>query len=393
MDIGGPATLKDSKLLGAVLALCPRIKWLFMRSGGLGNVPRGGFNACPESDAVMPFLRRHLLGGSGKSEGSVRPYSHHFLQDLESLTVDDYSGMGERLLTETILIGLLKNSPLLRRLEVKHPPRFEYIKDHFRTLWEDPKPPSLAENVEEVLVLCGDNPQDDMSSIVAFPKLKSLRAEFRDGSARPLNFFSPTNEGPLVPGALLNVSKTLETLSLTTSPRTYPAIGRWQSKRYPSSLSTLNQMAKLKDLTTECVWLFGSADPAVALQLPHLLPPSLVRLHLIDYWGNSDPVEFYPKFPNGWSPLEFYVHVLHALRDECQMHNRGLREVTFASKYLNSHAEATAPFSSRFQDETETTQAPMQILKTLFSQVGVNFNIITPEESTAMIHARWANMG
>lgn len=293
---------------------------------------------------LMLFLRRYVYGKSRKSQGSVRPYGHHFLQDLESLTIDDYNGEGERLRTEIILAGLLMNSSLLRRLEVKHPPRFAYTKDNFRTPWEDPKP--LAKNVEEVLVFCGDNPQDDMSAMVAFPKLKSLRAEFRDGSASPLAFFSFPHKHPKIPGALLHVSKTLETLSLTTSPETHPAKDRWQFKSYPSSLSTLNQMTKLKDLTTECIWLFGSTDPVIALQLPHLLPPSLVRLHLIDYWGDSDLAEFYPEFPDGWSVLEFYFHVFQALRNECWMCNRDLREVTFASNYLTAHAEATVPFNT-----------------------------------------------
>lgn len=35
----------------------------------------------------------------------------------------------------------------------------------------------------------------------------------------------------------------------------------------------------------------------------------------------------------------------------------------------------------------------MQILKLRFKRVGVNFNIITNEESTAMTHACWANIG
>lgn len=51
------------------------------------------------------------------------------------------------------------------------------------------------------------------------------------------------------------------------------------------------------------------------------------------------------------------------------------------------------PFNTRFQDETEITQAPLQTLKGLFSQVGVNFNVINHEDSTAMIHAYWANIG
>lgn len=300
-----------------------------MRSGGLRNIPLDGFKACPEPDAVTPFLRVYVFGESRESEGRGPPYGHHFLQDLESLTIDNYNGIGERRRTEIILGGLFLNSPRLRRLEVKHLPRFEDIIHNCRTPWDYPKP--LAENVEDILVFCGDTAQDDMSGIVAFPKLKSLRAEFRDGSTSIMDIFSYAHSPPQIPEVLLNISETLETLSFTKSSETYPAEDRWRSKSYPPSLSTLNQMTKLKDLTTECIWLFGSADPAVALQLPRLLPPSLVRLHLIDYWDASDPAELHPDFPNGWSSLEFYFHVFQALHDECRTCNPHLKDVTFAS--------------------------------------------------------------
>lgn len=241
----------------------------------------------------------------------------------------------------------------------------------------------LTNNVDEVSLLCGHQPQDDMAAIVAlFPNLVSLCGEFRDGSARPsFDFDLP----PEASKALLNVSETLETLSLTTSPDTYPAKGRWVNfESYPSSLSTLNQMTKLKDLTTESIWLFGTKDPAVALQLPHLLPPSLVRLHLIDYWGNYDPAEFYPDFPDSWSPLEFYAHVFGAVCNECPVRLPELREVTFTSNCFKSRSQiALSNGGQAQQDETQITEDSMRIVRVLFEQVGVRFHLILSEIATS----------
>lgn len=341
--------------------------------------PSSGLHPCPELDAVLPFLQRYEFGSEGEILKRVRPYGHPFLHDLEILTIEGHSNMAASINTSAILALLFMNSPLLRRVKLKHPPPFREILDMLRRPTEAETP--LTDSVEEVSLLCGYQPQDDMAAIVAlFPNLVSLYAEFRDGSDRPPdNFDLP----PEASEALLNVSGTLETLSLTTSPETYPAKGHWvKFESYPSSLSTLNQMTKLKDLTTESIWLFGTEDPAVALQLPHLLPPSLVRLHLVDYWGESAPAEFYPEFPDSWTPLEFYTHVFRAVCNECSVRLPKLRDVTFTSNCFKSHSQTTLSNGGQAQDETQITEDSMQIVKLLFEQVGIKFRLILRETTT-----------
>lgn len=271
MGIDGPHTIKDSKLLGCILAMCPRIKHLFMLNGAIIH-RSSGIHPCPELDAVLPFLERYERGSEGEILNRVRPYRHPFLHNLEILTIEGHSRLAASGNTSAILAFLFMNSPLLRRVELKHPPLFREILSMVRRTYETEA--LLTDSVDEVSFLGGHQPQDEMVAIVAlFPNLVSLYAEFRDGSARPGDLHFP----PEVSEDLPKVSETLETLSLTTSPETFPAKCHWiMFESYPSSLTTLNQMIKLKDLTTESIWIFGTEDPAVALQLPHLLPPSLV---------------------------------------------------------------------------------------------------------------------
>lgn len=337
-----------------------------------------GIHPCPEFDAVFPFLRRWEFGSEGQIIDRARPYGHPFLRDLEVLTIEGHSNIAASNNTSAILALLFMNSPLLRRFELKHPPIFREI---FHSL---PQPLEtgtlLTDSVEEVSLLSADQPHDDIAAIVALlPNLVSLYAEFRDGSSRSGDLHSP----PEASEALLKVSGTLETLSLTTSPETFPAKGHWvMFESYPSSLATLNQMTKLKDLTTESIWIFGTEDPAVGLQLPHLLPPSMVRLHLIDYWGNYDPAQFYPEFPNSWTPIEFYVQVFGALCNECSALLPGLREVTFTSTCFNSHPRTTLSNGCQAQqDETQITEDSMQIVRVLFEQVGIRFRLILQENA------------
>lgn len=378
MGIDGPDTIKDSKLLGCVLAMCPRIKVLFMLNGAIID-RSSGIHPCPELDAVLPFLRRWEFGSQGQIIDRVRPYGQPFLHDLEILTIEGHSNIAASNNTSAILDLLFMNSPLLRRVELKHPPIFREIIEWLRHPMETKT--LLTDCVHEVSLLSADQPQDDMAAIVAlFPNLVSLDAEFRDGSSRAGDLHSP----PEASEALLKVSGTLETLSLTTSPKTFPAKGHWvMFESYPSSLATLNQMTKLKDLTTESIWIFGTEDPAVGLQLPHLLPSSMVRLHLIDYWGNYDAAKFYPEFPNSWTPLEFYVQVFVAVCNECSALLPELREVTFTSTYFDSHPQTTLSNGCQAQqDETQITEDSMQIVRVLFEQVGIRFRLILQENAT-----------
>lgn len=123
-------------------------------------------------------------------------------------------------------------------------------------------------------------------------------------------------------------------------------------------------MSELKYLTTESIWIFGTERPAVALQLSHLLPRSLVRLHLIDYWGNSDPAELYHEFPNRRIPLVPYTQVFGILRDGVPIRLSELRGVTFTSNCSDSNPQSR--FSIIFQgerNETKITEDSMHLVK------------------------------
>lgn len=341
----------------------------------------------PEVEAILPFFggRRVNFGQSKEATGSFRPPSHLLLRNLEVLSIETPSTVAASFNTDLILSCLLMNSPKLRRLEVKQSPNFRAISRNVQ------QTVGTLNNMKELLFFSGRLDQGDMAAMVsAFPRLVSLRAEFRHLSNNPSFLALPSGTSE----ALLNVSGTLETLSLAT----YPAEGDWfRSKSspssLPSSLSTLNQMVKLKDLTVESIWLFGTQYPDVALQLSHLLPASLVRLHLVDRWGDSEPAHFYPGFPEDWSPLVFYEGLVQALCKECHTYFSGLREVTFASSYLYFHAQATTPCSTRGQDEPGTIQAHIQKFKHSLENFGVKFSIVDPEASPTIVHGDWANIG
>lgn len=67
-----------------------------------------------------------------------------------------------------------------------------------------------------------------------------------------------------------------------------------------------------KNLTIESIWRFGTQNPAVAYQMASILPPSLVKINLIDFWGmsgsNLKPRQcHYLEFSQGISPLKLMV--------------------------------------------------------------------------------------
>lgn len=345
-----------------------------MVNGAIIN-PSSGLHPCPELDAVLPFLPRYETGSEGEILDRTRPFTHPFLHDLEVLTIEGHSNRAANGNTAAILALLFMNSPLLRRVELRHPPTSREIWDTLRWPVDTQRP--LTDRVDDLWLWRAHQAQDDMAAIVAlFPNLVSLHAEFLDGSSRPPgNLDLP----PEASEALLNVSGTLETLSLTTSPETYPAKGHWVCfESYPSSLLTLDQMIKLRNLTTESIWLFGTEDPAVALHLPHLLPPSLVQLHLIDFWGNYDPADFYPVFPDSWTPLEFYTHVFGALCSERLERLPDLREVIFTSKRFSTRTPSPLSNGGHIvhQEQTQITEDSVQAVRLLFEQVGVRFRMI-----------------
>ena len=250
----------------------------------------------------------------------------------------------------------------------------------------------LVENVKELVLLRAPEARDDiLATVKAFPRLVSLQAEYDDACYRAA---SRINLSFTISAALLRLADTLETLSLTTAPTSY---GFWINlKDYPPSLTSLNQMAKLKDLTMASIWIFVRQDPGNALQLPHILPSILVRLRLIDYWGTMGTKEFpdlYPEFPNSWNAAELYCNVLMTLGGDCSPHLPDLTEVTLVSKHFceeEAHNRGGDDSQGHLVEISKTTQSK---LRGFLRDLGIRFKLEMTVKSTAATRADWARIG
>lgn len=327
----------------------------------------------------------------------TQPSTHRFLAELEALIIEAHEDPPSHINAQFIISLMLMNSPTLSRIEIKGP---LYLQEMWHSFQGHPERMRLAEDVKELVFLRGIRPQDEMlATVMLFPRLVSLQAEYDDPSIRPENLPIP---GFTISPALLRLADTLEVLSLTTAPTTN---NRWlRVNDYPHSLTSLDQMHNLKDFTTESMWIFGRNDPSIALQLPHLLPSSLVRFQLIDFWGTMatsgcddfrpDPADFYPEFPNHWTAAEFYYHVLMALGNEVPSRFPDLREVTLVSKHLCEEARMCNGGGGQGRPHTTAGfHASMLSLREFFSDLGITFKLEMPVRSTAASQADWARIG
>ena len=392
------STLQTWRLLGAILALCPKIASLFLLHGNR-YVPRGpSLTNSPELDALLPLLWD--CGKPGGLDDTVipGPSGHGFLANLQHLTIEAEGQSRAHTYTRYVIFLFLTNSPRLRRVETKGGILHRGIWTLFK---QNPKCRLLADNVKELVLLRTQGPRDDMLAMVmAFPKLVSLQAEYDDGSY----VVSPriTSSLPFtISSALLRLAETLETLSLTTGPTSY---GHWSYiENYPPSLTSLHQMGNLKDLTTESMWLFGRQDVSITLRLPYLLPPTLVNFRLIDYWGTThntphihhpDNLKYHPEFPNQWNTAEFYCNVLMTLVGENMPPLPDLREVTLVSKQLCEELQAEDSRGDQGQaDLTGSPEEPLSKLRASLHAVGIKISVEMPVKSTAAALFDWARIG
>ncbi|KAG8156867.1 hypothetical protein KVR01_013280 [Diaporthe batatas] len=397
MGIYGPDTMETWRLLGAILALCPKIASLFLLHG-CEDVPEGSYmRFSPEMRALEPLLWRYEEADGHGNPGFLGPSGYGFLADLQHLIIETHEDEQSQDRARFVIFFFLANSPRLRRVEIKgnlcH-----------RGIWacftQYPNSKLVADSVKELVLMRTQGPRDDiMATMLSFPKLVSLQAEYDDAS-----YMFNTTITPALPftisSALLRLADTLETLSLTTGPTSY---GHWSYiEDYPPSLTSLSQMSKLKDLTTESMWLFGRQDVGIALQIPHLLPPSLVRFRLIDYWGTThdtprdyqpDSLKYYPDFPNQWTTAEFYSNVLMSLVRDSSPSLPDLGEVTLVSKQL--YEEMPASDSQGEQDPADITEGhkgPLSNVSASLRAVGVQLNLEMPVESEAADRFDWARI-
>lgn len=228
-----------------------------------------------------------------------------------------------------------------------------------------------------------------MALTTIFPKLVSLEAEYDDGS-RKINDLDTT-----VSEALLNVSGTLENLSLTTSPE-----ASWSDENVLPQLLNLNRMIALEHLTTESIWLFGRGESFTTLQLLDILPGSLVRFHLIDYWGNSNIDAFCPHFPNALSLLGFYDQLFSTLHKNYSTRLHNFRDITLALHFLSSRGtRASSGNTTAIADESNGQDIRADIrafshkFQNSFASVGIRFSVVAPETLEVKFQSSWANVG
>ncbi|KAH8897675.1 hypothetical protein GQ53DRAFT_837508 [Thozetella sp. PMI_491] len=394
MGITDANTLQGWRVLGAALGMIPDLRSLFMLQGKLASPPTPGPTpalppVCPEQDIVWNLIRL---------QNRREPIPDGFLQKIKTLVLEPHELLQhyeDSSITDTILMFLL-NSSLLQRIEIKG---YTYFANLASTLQDILPSVTSFLNVKELLLLRAITPFSQTTSLVAlFPRLTSLQVEYADGSPDPFS------SAPGIFPALLGLSKTLKTLSITTtrpafqwassrqvSPEGFDVTG-WRDRNIPASLIGLAQMTALTHMTTESIWLFGRRDLTDAPQLHYILPPSLVHLRLIDYWGSlrrpsgiHDP--FYPTFPNDWSPSEFYDQVFSRLYENHAHSLPRLRVVVFASQQLQ------IPALSGIDPIPEYTAEFRQLLlrfKELFARVGVKFLPSTLVAEEAVRGSNWA---
>ncbi|KAK3941779.1 hypothetical protein QBC46DRAFT_92184 [Diplogelasinospora grovesii] len=389
---------QSRRVLGTVLAMISKVKWLFVLHGWLEPPGLRG----PSNWASWPGQTRQALFDM-MTDGRKEPIADGGLQDVESIVLEAHSHpWPDRTLYNTLAMFLL-NSASLRRIEMKRTASFYGMVEILSKVTNM----AFVENVKELLLLRAIQPKIIPSIVTVFPKLVSLEVEIGDGSSYEVSVPRHITPDPgMFP--VLSLSETLETLSITTSGDIQRAFDRpleigsgWLFGNTPAFLTMLSRMTALKDLTTESVWLFGRTDLAKALQLPHLLPPTLVHLRLIDYWGPVTvssfprgrlPPPFYPAFPNDWSPPEFYDQVFSRLYENCSDCLPHLRVITFVSPQFQA-PHASAIDKIYMQDYTAEFHELLLKFQNLFDKNGVRLSSSTPEVERTRREAKWACIG
>jgi hypothetical protein len=389
------STFQTWRLLGAIMALYSRITSLFLLHRCRNAPHNWALPGSLEIDALRPLLWN--VGKPGNLEDTVipGPSRYSFLADLQHLTIETYEDPRALVNTRLIIFLFLTNSPRLRRVKIKGNIVYRVIWPLFE---QNPNSRLLADIVKELVLLHTEGPRDDiLATVMAFPRLVSLQAKYNNASYMANRRI--TSSLPFtISSALLRLADTLETLYLTTGPTSY---GHWSYiENYPPTLTSLHQMGKLKDRTTESMWLFGRQEINIALQLPYLLPPSLVHFRLINYWGTTHTtppdfhqgtLKYHPDFPNGWTTAEFYCNVLMTLIGENSPSLPDLREVTLVSKQLCEELQAND--SRGDQARSGSIEKPLPKLRESLRIVGIQFNLEMQMESTAAARFDWARIG
>ncbi|KAK3312548.1 hypothetical protein B0H66DRAFT_633350 [Apodospora peruviana] len=450
-----PLVLDSGTVLGGVLAMISGVKSLFILLGGclchesysiplplIPSYPEGGVLWKKVAPAEFPVDLVARNGANGRfriqycphdNDSPTGPQQHAFLSEVEQITLELPPGGITRAMTyqkphqHFVCCGPLHSflltlpSPGLRRLEIKGQAQVSCASRTITTKniinkvinfinndnndSNDKEPldgavvgpmilPTVRENVKELVRLQMKPADFMMYPPFPFPHLISLTFEFRSFDGVPSALFDRT-----LAKLLRRLSGTLERLSLTTSS----SHGDWLSRHRDGPLvSDLSGMTRLRSLTVEAFWLFGTDSRKIlpnVFQLAQRLPPSLVRLEFIDFGAMRGTRLWEPFSPFPGEFLDLYTQILTVMHNEC-CHGSAIAGFVGANRtYLANLEEIrlAANLSCYHRPPRPIPQDECYALASNFTEqfaaVGVRFSLV--DRSVAAFEryeASWANV-
>jgi hypothetical protein len=375
LDPNNPRTFRAFQILGAILGMASQLKALFTLLGSVsdGVLQRGWIPQCPELLSIGRLLAPETwMYGRYESANIVDlpPISLHILQSLRTITLEPHYEKNTQIYYPTSVLELITRScPYLERIEIKGINHWRLMfSDNTRS--EELKPGLVNGNAKELILRRAWHPQSSLPVIGSvFPNLRQLYAEWDDGS----NDTWPGRHWPTdrdICKGLSRLEQTLEVLHLTTTPGS-----SWQRSNFPSLLSpALGRMKASNHLTTETLWLFGKTSPS-ALDIESLLPPSLVSLHLVDYWGVSEWEEFYPDFSDGSNPLEFLTKTMRHLHIGCCTVLSDPKAVRITSPLFSCFFGGGTQYGLTVDNYPEDVQNFIDTFLQVFAEASIEFSI------------------
>jgi len=377
-----PVHFCSGHILGAVLALAPRLQSLFTVLNQTNRMiisPKGRvLRRCPEFSGVLQIPEWDLFQYHSALPGSVPyPLRCRFLHSLKSISIEPHSDRNaESYWTLFILEPLLRSCPSLESIEIKGTASWREL----RTRGDDWQPPAVtSDKVTQLVLTRATHPEDNMPTIAdTFPKLQSMYAEFVESSHAGTYRAWLTKEH--FQNALASLSETLVTLHFTSSPEEAWKFISVEPLLHP----VLQDMRSLKHLVVEFAWVFGWENLVVAFD-SSFLPRSLVSLHVIDFWGGAGKL-YYPHFPGGVGPLEYLGNMLDGILKGCQVgHLTEFRALRVTSSCFSSLPSKDT--DSAYEISQESVTAFDLYFTEAFAGSGVELSLVGLEER--MVHGQW----
>ncbi|KAH8660251.1 hypothetical protein BX600DRAFT_55533 [Xylariales sp. PMI_506] len=361
-------THPTSSILAAVLYLSFRVRTLFLSiHPGLPpeRTPGGLFRitSTPEQKA----LRTLFVRSTDQDPNQRTP-----LQTLETIILEPSYDHYVRTLN---LAGVLSLHilPKLRHIILKGSPSFDCIVKARR------QQPTVLQKIHTLYQVGHPFVRRDMALLVkAFPELITLHSEHRDedsysevssssSNSDVTAFFNDPRDQEFLDN-LHKLNTTLRSLSLST------VLGQSWSMRNTWGLRPrgLAQMEFLQHLRIDMIWLLGRIHVPSGNDVAALFPSSLVTVHLIDYWGETDLDTYWPPFEGDITSVQFFENILHSLHCSADLIN--LRSITVSS--------------SNF-DQSLLSESGIELVSA-FTETKINLIFTSLDDSRATISSAWA---